>query len=450
MIRLPAMPLFLQALGLVIATLVAAQIATIVVILSLPPPAPQVYTVADVVGAVEGDMATPAREGRPLMAEVSTAPPLGETFGRRRTSFRNAVASALNVNPTQVMVSQLAPRLIVLTAPPPRRPHTVAAETIDSEQPLLFGSFQLGVKQPDGRWLIIKPKTAFGIDPWQQRVLLVLLLAAVVVSPLAWWFARRMAAPITALAAGAERLGRDPQAPPLNIRGSAEVTAAVGAFNEMQDRLRRYVEYRTTMIGAIAHDLRTPLTRLRFRIEAVPEDLRLKLANDIDEMEAMVAATMSFVRDAAVPRQRQKLEIASLVETVMDEAAETGSDTAVDRADRVVVDGDSLALKRLLINLVENALKFGSLARARVFSDGTMAIVEIDDNGPGIAEEHMEEAFEPFHRLEASRSRDTGGIGLGLAVVRAIARGHGGDVCLNNRTGGGLRARLSLPLAAGG
>jgi len=447
MMRLPATPLFLQALGLVIATLVAAQIATVVVILSLPAPPPEVYSVADVVAAVQGDMATPAREGRPLMTTFSASPPAGETFGRRRITFRNAVAQALSVSPTMVVIAQHGTRLIAFTAPPPRRPHGPSPENAGPEQPLLFGAFHLGVRQADGRWLIVKPKTAFGIDPWQQRVLLVLLLAALAVAPLAWWFARRLAAPIGALAAGAERLGRDPSAPPLDIQGSAEVTAAVGAFNEMQERLRRYVEYRTTMIGAIAHDLRTPLTRLRFRIEAVPDDLRGKLAADIDEMDAMVAATLSFVRNAAQPRARQMLEVASLVETVMDEAAETGADAAVERADRVVVDGDSLALKRLITNLVDNALKFGSLARGRVFSDGAMAIVEIDDNGPGIAEDQIETAFEPFHRLETSRSRDTGGIGLGLAVVRAIARGHGGEVLLSNRIGGGLRARLSLPLA---
>jgi signal transduction histidine kinase len=200
------------------------------------------------------------------------------------------------------------------------------------------------------------------------------------------------------------------------------------------------------MIAAIAHDLRTPLTRLRFRIEATPDDLQAKLARDIDEMEAMISATLAFVQDATRPRERKKLEISSLVETVMDEAAETGKDAAVERADRVVIDGDPVALKRLVTNLVDNALKFGSQARGRVYAQDGMAIVEVDDNGPGVPEDQVEKAFEPFHRLESSRSRDTGGIGLGLAVVRAIARGHGGDVTLQNRRGGGLKARVTLPL----
>jgi signal transduction histidine kinase len=142
-----------------------------------------------------------------------------------------------------------------------------------------------------------------------------------------------------------------------------------------------------------------------------------------------------------------KLEITSLVETIMDEAAETGADSAAEASDRVVIDGDPVALRRLITNLVDNALKFGSSARGRVFTEGGMAVVEIEDNGPGIAPDQIERAFEPFHRLETSRSRDTGGIGLGLAVVRAIARGHGGDVQLKPRKEGGLRAQVRLPLS---
>jgi signal transduction histidine kinase len=441
--RLPAAPLFLQALGLVVATLIAAQIATIVVIINLPPPAPEVYAVSDVVQALRTQKPTQTREGRELATKMASSPPAQVTIGRRRTQFRNALAQALGLPTTDVIVAQPGPRIVALAA----SPRSSSIPPADRETPLLMGAFKIAVRQADGRWLVVEPQTAFGIDPWQQRLLLVLAMAAIAVSPLAWWFARRLAAPIAELGAAAERLGRDPSAPPLDIHGSAEVTAAVRAFNEMQERLRQYVDDRTGMIGAIAHDLRTPLTRLRFRIEAAPEDVRAKLAADIDQMEAMVAATLAFVRDASSPRERVKLEIASLVETIMDEAAETGADAAAEFSDRVVVDGDPVALRRLITNLVDNALKFGSAARGRVFTENGMAIVEIADNGPGIAADQVEKAFEPFRRLESSRSRDTGGIGLGLAVVRAIARGHGGDVTLNPRFEGGLSARVRLPLA---
>ena len=316
-----------------------------------------------------------------------------------------------------------------------------------ADEPILVGHFLVGLRQSDGRWLIIEPQSTLGLDPWRVRLLLALFVAALAVSPLAWLFARRMAAPIAALASGAQRLGRDPGAPPLNIQGSPEVSAAVVAFNEMQERLSRYVHDRTAMVGAIAHDLRTPLTRLRFRIETAPDALRAKLSGDVDEMEAMISATMAFVRDAAHPRKNARLEIASIVETVVDDAAETGGAASISHAERVVVDGDPLALKRLFTNLIDNALKFGTGARARVLMRDGMAVIEIDDDGPGVPPADLERAFEPFQRLESSRNRHTGGIGLGLATVRAIARAHGGDVVLSNRPEGGLRATTTLPLA---
>ncbi len=419
-----------------IAALAMTQVAALVVILSLPPPALGVYTVADVVAAVRLEPSAP-REGHPLVARIEAAAPTGETEGFRRRAFRFALAQTLGVDADSIVITQPSPKLLIIG---PRRP-------LRDDQPLLFGPFKVGVRQASGRWLVVSPTGGVGIDAWQQRLLLVFAVAAMSVTPLAWWFARRLAAPIAALAAGAERLGRDPNAPPLPPRGSNEVIAAVIAFNQMQERLRRHVEYRTSLVGAIAHDLRTPLTRLRFRIEAVPEALREKLIDDIDEMDAMVAATLDFVREAVQSRPRGRLEIASLVETVMDEAAETGADVAVDRAERLVVDGDPIALKRLLVNLVNNALKFGGSARARVYSRDGLALIDIDDAGPGMPEADMERAFEPFQRLEASRSRDTGGLGLGLAVARGVARAHGGDVRLFNRKEGGLRASLSLPLS---
>jgi signal transduction histidine kinase len=440
------LPLFMQTLGLVIATLIAAQIATVVVIFSLPAPAPEIYTVGDV---VQGLRSAGAESGKSSEAVLTThfgaqPPGGGDPLGRHRVMFRDALARSLGVSPTSVVIHQHGPRIIAFGGPHrSRKPRQESS----GPEPLLYGRFQIGVHQPDGRWLLVEPRARFGFDPWQERLLLVSALAALAVSPLAWAFSRRLAAPFSALAASAERLGRDPGAPPLDIGGSAEVAAAVAAFNEMQKRLRRYVDDRTTMIGAIAHDLRTPLTRLRFRIEAIPEPLRSKLEGDVDQMEAMVASTLSFVRDAATPRDRRKLEVASLVETVMDEAALTGADAAVERADRVVVDGDPLALKRLVANLVDNALKYGASAHARVFSEGDMAVIEVDDDGPGMPDSEIERVFEPFRRLETSRSRETGGIGLGLAVVRAVARSHGGDVVLRNRPHGGLSARVTLPLS---
>jgi signal transduction histidine kinase len=311
---------------------------------------------------------------------------------------------------------------------------------------VLFAPFRIGVRQPDGRWLVARPQPSFSWGSWQGHILITLLLSILAIAPLAWLFARRLSAPISAFATAAERLGRDPRAPPLDMRGSSEVQAAAEAFNRMQERLRRYVEDRTAMVGAIAHDLRTPLTRLRFRIEATPDDIRGKLAADIDQMDAMISATLGFVRDATRAGAREKLELSSLVESVLDEAAETGADATALPSERLVVEGDPVALRRLTANLVENALKYGLRARGRVFTDGGEAVIEIEDDGPGIAPGDAERVFEPFYRGEPSRSRETGGAGLGLAVVRSIARAHGGDVALRSRPGGGLTARVTLPL----
>ena len=442
----PTTSLFLQALGLVGATLVAVFAAAVVVSLNIPPPAPDIYRVSDVAQALRTGKGGPTPDGRPLQVRVLDKPPQGIGFGRRHADFRAGVAQALRIDPSSVVVVQNPSPVIAIGGPPrpPRRPLPPPSASVDRAE--MFGAFQVAVRQPDGKWLTVSPRRDL-IEPWQQRVLLVIAAAVVLVIPVAWWFARRLAAPIVAFARAAERLGRDPEAPPLDVRGSTEVGAAVAAFNVMQLRLKRYVTYRTTMVAAIAHDLRTPLTRLRFRIESTPDDLRAKLASDIDEMEAMISATLAFVQDATRPGDRTKLEISSLIETVMDEASETGADAAVDDVERAVVDGDPIALKRLVSNLVDNALKFGSRARGRVYLEAGMAVIEIDDDGPGVPEREIERAFEPFHRLEGSRSRETGGAGLGLAVVRAIARGHGGEATLENRAGGGLRARVTLPLA---
>jgi two-component system OmpR family sensor kinase len=445
--RWPTTTLFLQALGLVGATLVAVFVSTVVVLLNVPPPPPDVYSVAEVAQAMITGKGGQAIEGRPLEVRTTSDAPAGNNVPQRRhLAFKAGLAQVLKVKLEDIVLVQDGGPMFY---GPSRIPHRPPAAASAPEQTVIFGSFEAALRQLDGSWRIVAPQRQL-IAPWQQRNMIVLSVAFVVVMPLAWWFARRLASPFSAFARAAERLGRDPDAPPLNMRGSAEVVAAAAAFNLMQERLNRYVSNRTTMIGAIAHDLRTPLTRLRFRIEAAPDELKTKLSGDLDEMEAMVASTLAFVQDATRPVERTKLEISSLVETVMDEAAETGRDAAVVRAERAVVDGDPIALKRLVTNLVDNALKFGSSARGRVFSEAGMAIVEVDDDGPGVPAGDIERAFEPFHRLESSRSRETGGAGLGLAVVRAIARGHGGEVTLQNRPEGGLRARVCLPLALKG
>jgi signal transduction histidine kinase len=470
-------PLFAQVMGLVILSLLAVPVISGVLIFSLPPPPPEIYRLGEISTALRSVGTYEVAESRPLVVKLKAEPPdEAPRRSRWRETFRRELATSLGVTPDRIRISTDGPARILYRAerrpetrlfrgppagsgergPPPGPPPGEGAaiailpgadwtRRVPNEQ-VIFAPFKVGVKQADGRWLVAKPQPVLRFDSWQARIGLTFLLSILTIAPLAWLLARRLAAPMSAFAEAADRLGRDPRAPPLHMRGSAEVTAASAAFNRMQERLRRYVDDRTAMVAAIAHDLRTPLTRLKFRIEAAPDALRPKLAADIDQMEAMIAATLSFVTDATRPRERTPLELASLIESVLDEAAETGADAAVDRTEKLVIEGDPVALRRLAANLVDNALKYGGKARGRVFREDDHAVIEIDDEGPGIPPQEAERVFEPFFRGEPSRNRETGGIGLGLAVVRSVARAHGGDAELVNRPEGGLTARVRLPL----
>jgi signal transduction histidine kinase len=267
------------------------------------------------------------------------------------------------------------------------------------------------------------------------------------------WAVRRLTRPVRALAEAAERLGRDVNAPPLPEAGPSEVATAAHAFNTMAARIRRFVGDRTQMLAAIGHDLRTPITRLRLRAEFMDDDeQRRKMLADLDEMEAMVAATLAFARDDAAAEPTVAVDIAALCRTVLDEAADAHPDLAEAIAyqgpERLVAQVRPVAMKRAIANLVGNALAYGSAARLTLAPPGPparMLRLAIEDDGPGIPLSELESVFQPFRRLETSRNRETGGTGLGLPIARNIFRAHGGDVVLRNRPGGGLVALATLP-----
>ncbi|MCE3289532.1 MAG: two-component sensor histidine kinase [Caulobacter sp.] len=470
--RLRSAPLFAQVMALALVSMIAVPLISTAMLLALPPPSPEVYKFSEVLAAFKTGKAVHVADSPGLLIKLKEDAP-EESIGRSRwrDEFREELAKEMGVAQSRIAIETQGPIRVLIRkdrrlesrlferrfgherdhppGPPPGGPQLGPGPHVElrrSDERLIFAPFKVGIQQPDGRWLVVKPRPAVRWDAWQTRLILTFLLSILLIAPLAWLLARRLAAPIGAFAGAADRLGRDPRAAPLEMDGSAEIVAAATAFNQMQERLRRYVDDRTAMVGAIAHDLRTPLTRLKFRIEAAPDALKAKLAADIDQMEAMIAATMGFVSDATRPRERTKLELASLVESIVDELAETGAAASVDRTEKLVVEGDPIALRRLVANLVENAIKYGGAARARVYADNRDAVIEVDDDGPGIPEHERERVFEPFFRGEPSRNRETGGIGLGLAVVRSVARAHGGDAELVNRDGGGLTARVRLPL----
>jgi signal transduction histidine kinase len=440
--RRPTFTLFVRLLLFAAAVLLTAQAISLFMIFNLPPPMPDIYRLSEVEQALHGRPVA-AGERPPLETTTQAAQPGPMLDSIWTPAMRQHLSHDLGVPLDRIVVAAnwgpIADRRVFHAL------RNLSAREGVGEEQFLISPFQVGLRQPDGRWRVVAPQRTLALGGWERSVLAWYVLSALAAAPGAYLLARVLSRPTRLLARAAERLGRDPQGPPLAVKGSPEIAVAVAAFNEMQGRLKRYVDDRTAMVAAVAHDLRTPLTRLRFRIESAPEEQRLKMQADIEQMEQMISATLAFVRDSTRPGKRTRLELSSLLEALCDEMAETGADTEA-AGDKVVVEGDPMALRRLFSNLLENAVKFGGRARARVFREAGHAVVEIADDGPGIPAAEVERVFEPFYRGEPSRSRKTGGIGLGLAVVRSIARGHGGDVMLTNRNGGGLTARVQLPL----
>jgi signal transduction histidine kinase len=253
--------------------------------------------------------------------------------------------------------------------------------------------------------------------------------------------------PLARLARAADALGADPEGTALRISGPREVARVVEAFNRMQSQVRRHVQERASLLGAISHDLKTPITRMRLRAEMMPEgELREKFVRDLEEMEAMVGSTLEFFSSLGKEPERRPVDVAALVDGLCEDWRETGAETTISGAPRAPYPAHPQALRRCLNNLIENALRYGGRADVSIEDDDATLRIAVRDQGPGIPADQLERVFEPFFRLEGSRSRESGGVGLGLSIARNIARWHGGDVTLANAPGGrGLIAELALP-----
>lgn len=317
---------------------------------------------------------------------------------------------------------------------------------MEGEQGVPGSILRVSVGLSDGSWLNLSSFAPPAPPFWSGRLVLSLAVMIISVALLSAWAVRRMTGPLGTIADAADRLGRDMQTPPLPETGASEVRRAAGAFNRMQERLRGLLDARTRMLAAISHDLRTPITRLRLRAEFVDdEEQREKTLADLSEMENMIAFTLAFARDDAQDEPRETVDLAALAQTVCDDLADAGRDCVFDGAQGTSYVCQPLALRRALTNLAENAVAYGARARISLLCESERLIVRIDDDGPGIPEEELARVFEPFYRLERSRSRETGGTGIGLCIVQSIVQAHGGEVRLANRAEGGLRAELVLP-----
>jgi signal transduction histidine kinase len=273
-----------------------------------------------------------------------------------------------------------------------------------------------------------------------------ILLFLVLIAMLAWLVARMATRPIRQLAQAASRLGSDIDHPPLAETGPTEIRQAAHAFNAMQARIRRQIQHRTHMLAAITHDLQTPLTRMRLRLEKVADsELQQKLIDDLGVMHGMVREGLDLARSMDSSEKIQALDIDSLLDSVCADAADSGQDVSLQGSTRAFVMAQPGALRRCLTNLIDNACKYGKVARVTIALEQQKIAIRICDQGPGIPEAELEAVFEPFYRLEASRSRDTGGTGLGLTIALNIAENHHGQLRLRNLSEGGLEVLLELP-----
>ena len=311
----------------------------------------------------------------------------------------------------------------------------------------------------DGTWLNFEFPMVASL-PWASPQLLGLTVGSVIaVLGLCLYALLRLMRPLERLTRAAEALGRSGTAQPLPETGIGEVRRAASAFNQMQARIGRLIEDRLQMIAAISHDLKTPITRLRLRAELMEDDeTRQKLVKDLDEMEAMIGATLAFAREEGNPEPRQQIDLRALVKEAGGHQPAMRLGIAGQGPWEIVA--QPLALKRAIANLVDNAVKYGgeavvNLSRAEDEKGSQHFEIRIDDRGPGIPPEEMERVFRPFYRIEPSRNRQSGGSGLGLAIARSAILAQGGTIELHNRTNGngqnggqicGLTVRVLLPI----
>jgi signal transduction histidine kinase len=445
-----------QVGGAMLATLAIVQAISFAVVLATPTPEMPRMTVAEVAAFLRDPRAA---HNKPLVRTTSKAPPSGE----RATMIEAALARSLALPPgdvravwvgksagqavgqvQRVTVKARSPGSFTLVLPQGAAPLSPdLADALVSAVP--FSAFSAAVRGADGRWVVVQPREDFWTG-WRLRLLAAFAISAALLAPLAWFVSRRLTRPLRRLAEQAQSLDLTSAAAPVSS-GPREVRAAAAAIQDMQVRLASQAADRTRMLAAMAHDLRTPLTGLRLRAERAPVEVRGRMVEDIARMEAMICEVLAYARGGAQPAAAGRVAMSELAQAVVREAAERGHHFGLvcSGDGPALVEGDANALRRALINLVDNAIAYADGGELRVIAEEGRVVAVVEDSGPGIAAAERERLMQPFERGEASRNRSTGGAGLGLSVVSDIARQHGGELVLSERRGGGLAAALRLP-----
>ena len=401
--------------------------------------APGVYRIVD---ALDSRGEPPARNRPPRARFFDAAPTL--TGERRPEVERRALAMFADVG-----LPMRSVRVVEEDQRPPlRRIDSIRMRAMgDMRGGARGGRLTMAAEYAPGQWVVTQTRAGNrtprfgGWLAWQTLILYVIVLLPLL------WVGRRLARPLGELTRSAQQFARTGSADAVEERGPGDVRELTTAFNAMRGRIFAMLDEKDRMLGAIGHDLRTPLASLRVRAESVEDEgERARMSQTIDEMNRMLEDILSLARAGRSTEAAQKVDLSALADAVVEDFIELGSPVEMADSARAVASVRPQQIRRALRNLIENAIVYGERAHVSVVrEDGAIRLVVADD-GPGIAEDRMEEMMEPFTRMEGSRNRETGGAGLGLALVRAIMAEHGGALRLANRAGGGLEASLVLPV----
>jgi len=377
------------------------------------------------------------------VADVGEAPAEGSPpSGSFSSELRRLLAENLGADPVVWISTREVPR-------PPPPPERVAKREAPPGAlgPNVEGSSKwvtVALKLPDGRQalaetLLFQPSLQIPGEAWVSLGLLFFVTAIFSI-----WAVRLAVQPVRMLAGAADRLSRNIEEPPLAEAGAIEIRSAARSFNRMQDRLRRHVNSRALAFASMSHDLRTPLTRMRLRLESLGEEAKAKIAEDLDEIEALTTTVLDVTRGLAPDEPLASVDLEALAAKLASEYEGMGHALAI-RGHARPIDVRALALRRALVNLIDNAFKYGRDVVLELEDGPHWARLHVMDRGPGIPPAELEKVLYPFYRVEASRNRETGGAGLGLAIAKDIVEGHGGRLEVANRADGGLRVTLDLP-----
>jgi len=319
-----------------------------------------------------------------------------------------------------------------------------AADTDDATD---HGPIAVALQLGDQSWLLFSSNNEQHNHNWLLRLVTGLIIFGGGITLLAVLTTRRIIKPLETFAEAAQRFGINVDAPPLDESGPSEINRAAQAFNQMQQRIRMFVQERMQMIAAISHDLKTPLTRLQLRTDFIEDDSqRQKALDDLQEMQVILDSTLSFAKEHSNNEARTDVDLAVLVQSLCDDYADTGKAVEYNGPEHLTFHCAPVSIRRALSNIINNAIQYGTQAGVKLSQNAKAINIYITDNGPGIPSDKQEQVFSPFFRLEKSRNRQTGGTGLGLAVARTVIRQHGGDIQLTNQDPNGMLVTITLPM----